>query len=127
MPKKILIAEDDVFLNKILSHSIKDHGFDVETASDGVEALDKLKKDHFDLILLDLMMPKKDGFSVLTELRAAKNKIQAVVLSNLSQKSDIDEAMSLGVKKYFVKVDTSISEVVNFIAKTLTHQPASAA
>jgi CheY-like chemotaxis protein len=119
--KKVLVVDDDVFLSKILSSSIVSKGFQVENAYSGQEALDKIKKGHFDLILLDLMLPDKNGFEVLEKMKARKDKTPVVVLSNLAQKKDIDEAMAFGPKRYFVKIDTSIDEISEFADQLLNH------
>jgi DNA-binding response OmpR family regulator len=116
-PKRILIAEDDPFLSKVMMSTLKDEGFDVELAHDGVEALAKIAKNGYSLVLLDLIMPNKNGFDVLKELRAKKKKIPVLVFSNLSQDEDKKEAFSLGAKGYFVKSDMSIDEVAATVKK----------
>lgn len=109
---KILIAEDDPFLSKVMNSTLKDEGFDVDLAHDGGEALEKIAKNKYALILLDLIMPVKNGFEVLGELKTKKSKIPVLVFSNLSQDQDKKEVMSLGAKEYYVKSDISIDEVV---------------
>ena len=106
---------------KALSLKLSHEGFETEIAHDGQEALDmvKKKKKSYQLILLDLMMPKMDGFTFLAELKKEKIKIPTIVSSNLSQPEDIDRAKSLGAKDFFVKSDTPLSEVVSKVQKLI--------
>ena len=119
--KNILIVEDDPdnreLLEEIISYCEPDCIY--TSVDDGEEALKLLKKDKFDIILLDLMLPKKDGFSVLADLKTIGCKTPVVVSSNLSQGEDMEKAKSLGAKGYFVKSNTSISNVVEQVKKIL--------
>jgi len=117
MAKKILIAEDDPFLVKVMGTILEDENFIVDTARDGEEALAKITSDGYKLVLLDLVMPKKTGFEVLKEMQTKKIKAPILVFSNLSQDADKKEAMELGAKDYFVKSDMSIDEVVAAVKK----------
>ena len=115
MPKKVLIAEDDVHISKVYEIKLAKEGFTTSLASDGEEAVLKINAERPDLILLDLMLPKKDGFGVLEDIK--KNPelahIPVIVLSNLGQQTDQDRAMLLGANEYLVKVDYPIQEVIN--------------
>jgi len=115
--KKILIAEDDKFLANALRVKLCKSGFDVKNATDGEEALKMIKVFSPDLILLDLVMPVKDGFAVLEELRADENlnKIPVIIASNLGQSEDIDRGMALGAKGYVIKSDLSLDDLVKKI------------
>lgn len=115
--QKILLVEDDPFLYKVLSQRLSDEGFDVTVASDGQTAIDEVASFKPALVLLDLILPKKSGFEVLTEIRknAASAKTPVVVLSNLGQQEDIDQIEKLGVLEYLVKADYSLSEMVKKI------------
>ena len=117
--KKILIAEDEKPMANALKAKLESSGFEVEIASDGEMALSILAKGKIDLMLLDLIMPKKDGFSVLTELKKTGNKTPVVISSNLSQESDVKKTKELGAVDFFVKSDTPIVEVVEKIKKIL--------
>lgn len=119
-PTKILIAEDDPFLMKVLGTILKDEGFEVELAKDGAEALKKIQDDGYSLVLLDLIMPKKTGFEVLEEAKKEGVKTPILVFSNLSQDEDKEEALSLGAREYFVKSDMSIDDVAAAVKKYLT-------
>ncbi len=115
--KKVLMIEDDVHIAKIFEIQLKKAGFAVTVAHDGEEASKIIAIDPPDLFILDLMIPKKDGFSVLEEIK--KNPIFAktpvLVVSNLGQKSDEARALELGAAEYFVKIDNSIEEIINKI------------
>lgn len=117
---KILIAEDDPFLNKVMRSTLKDEGFLIETAQNGEEAIHKIKEGAYDVILLDLIMPIKTGFEVLEEVKAKKSKTPILVFSNLSQPADRQEALALGAKEYFVKSDMSIDEVAAAVKKYIS-------
>lgn len=119
--KTILVVEDDKFLVNIYRIKFAEKNFDVIVAMDGVEALEQLQKKIPDIILLDLLMPKKDGFEVLAELK--KNPqwkdIPVVVATNLGQSEDIKRALAMGANNYFVKSNVRIDEVVDTVMKTI--------
>lgn len=119
MSAKILIAEDDPFLSKVMNSTLRHEGFEVDLAHDGAEALEKITKNRYSLVLLDLIMPAMNGFDVLKALKAAKNKTPVLVFSNLSQDQDKKEVISLGAKAYFVKSDISIDDVAAEVKKFL--------
>ena len=111
---KILIIEDDRFLIKIYQTKLKKAGFEIELALNGEEGLEKVKTFKPNLILLDLILPKMNGFEVLEKIKtdeAIKN-IPVIILSNLGQKSDVKQGMELGAVDHLVKSDHSIDEVV---------------
>ncbi len=112
-PKRILIVDDEKPLCRALELKFTNAGFEVVTAADGVEALDILNKQSFNIVLLDLVMPKKNGFEVLEELKAKGKKLPIIVLSNLSQDEDIKRARELGAIDYLVKPETSIFDLVS--------------
>jgi len=111
---KVLIVEDDKFLQKILVLKFSSDGFDVRAASDGEEAVALIRAERPDLVILDLIMPKLNGFEVLTNIRtdAATRKLPVIVLSNLGQDEDKKRAAEMGVADFLVKSDISIQEVV---------------
>lgn len=104
---------------KALELKLNSSGFEAKAVFDGDEALEELAKTKYDLMLLDLMMPKKDGFGVLEEMKAKGIKIPVIVSTNLSQEGDIAKVKELGAKDYFVKSDTPITEVVKHVKKIL--------
>lgn len=118
---KILLVEDDSFLLSMYASKLKLEGFEVLSAFDGDKALRLVRQDKPDLVLLDLMIPKKNGFEVLAELKKdpATAGIPVVVLSNMGQKPDIEKAFELGAADYLIKAHFIPSEVINKIKKTL--------
>ena len=119
--KSILVVEDDTFLARALASKLKKEGFDVAVLRDGEKVLETVKTDTPDMLLLDLMMPRKDGFAVLKELRAdaTLKKLPVIVLSNLSQEPDTDTTKGLGVLEHLVKADTPLSSIVKRIKQHL--------
>jgi len=114
--KKILIAEDEKPIAKALELKLNHSGFAAQVVFNGQEALDKLKQESdFDLILIDLVMPVLDGFGLLEALREKNNQIPIIVLSNLSQEEDFKRAKELGAKDFFIKSNTPLSEVVDYV------------
>jgi len=113
--KKILVIEDDEHISRIYDIKFSKEGYDVVFATNGDEGIEKINTVKPDLIILDLMIPKKYGFAVLEEIK--KNPqlahIPILVLSNLGQKSDQERALALGAKGYMVKVEYSMQEVVD--------------
>lgn len=118
---KVLIIEDDKVISTVYESELHQENIEVDVAQNGEEGLEKARKSKPDLILLDMILPRKNGFEVLEELKKDKmlNKIPVVVSSALSQKVDIDEAMKLGAYKYLSKENFSqkqiIREVVNIL------------
>lgn len=109
---KVLIAEDDKSMANALKTKLTRAGYEVTLACDGNQALKSLGKDKFGLLLLDIMMPKCDGFEVLEHMKKAGDKTRVFILSNLSQPEDESRARSLGAKEYFVKSNISLAEVI---------------
>lgn len=118
-PKSILIAEDEKSLAHALTLKLQHEGFEVTAATNGQECLDLIESKHFDIVLLDLMMPTMDGFQVLATLQKKPQMPTVFVLSNLSQHEDEERVLSLGAKKFFVKSDTSLTTIVEEIRKEL--------
>lgn len=111
------MMEEDRFLRKIYKNKLTLAGFDFIEATNGEEGLNKVHFEKPDLILLDLILPRKSGFDVVIELKrdeATKN-IPVIILSNLSQTSDVERVISLGVQAYLVKSEISLSDVVEKI------------
>jgi DNA-binding response OmpR family regulator len=125
---QILIIEDDRFLSSILKGRLEKEGFTVLQAFDGEEGLTVLRQNRPDLILLDLIMPKKSGFEVLQAIAADPelNTIPVMIASNLGQDSDIQKAKELGAIDYYVKVRTSIDELAQIVKNIVARQPGAA-
>ena len=118
MAKKILLIEDDVFVSDIYSRELKKAGYEVMVAGDGLEGIEQTKSDQFDLILLDIMMPKKTGIDVLKEIRTptAKAKDTPVyLLTNLGQGSIIKQAIEIGAQGYLLKARVLPSQVLQAV------------
>lgn len=118
---KVLIAEDDKFLATAYKAKLTKAGFEIRVTSDGQEALQALKEFIPDVIILDLVMPVKDGFAVLEELKKDDKLklIPVIVASNLGQKEDTEKALSLGAIDFIVKSDLSMDELVNKIKQII--------
>lgn len=116
--KKILIVEDEKPLAHALELKLKSEGFTTVVASNGQEALDALKLEAYDVMLLDLMMPTLDGFQVLQQIQGLSQKPVVFVLSNLSQHEDEERVLALGAKKFFIKSDTPLSTIVEEVKNT---------
>jgi len=119
--KKILIIEDDLFVRELYENIFRKKGYDVVSAADGEEGLNKALTEKADLILLDIMLPVKSGMEVLKTLRKSSTsarKTPVFLLTNLGQESIIKEAFNLGVDGYLLKVKLLpyqiVSEVENF-------------
>ncbi|TSC82098.1 MAG: hypothetical protein G01um101420_628 [Parcubacteria group bacterium Gr01-1014_20] len=117
MGKKILVIEDDRFLSSLMKARLEKEGFTAIQAFDGEEALNLLKQDKPDLIVMDLIMPKVSGFELLESISLDPqiSRIPVMILSNLGQDSDIDKVKRLGAVEYFVKVKTSIDDLVTHV------------
>jgi len=102
---KILLIEDDLFFQKFYSNKLKESGVEVEIAGDGEEGLIKMKSFNPNLVLLDLIMPKLDGFGVLTARLQDENlkKIPVIVFSTLGQEKDVNRAKEMGANGYINK------------------------
>jgi len=111
---KVLIVEDDPTLAEMYGTKFTAEGFDVLHAGDGVEGLEMAKTKKPDAILLDVMMPKMDGFATLKELKADKilKKIPVIMLTNLGQEEDVKKGKDLGAEDYFVKANQTPAEIV---------------
>ena len=119
MAKNILIIEDEKTLARALELKLTRSGFEVKTVFNGEDGLASLEKEEFSLILLDLIMPKMDGFTVLAILKEMKIKSPVVVLSNLSQKEDEKYAKDFGAKDFFIKSNTPIETIVARVEELL--------
>src|SRR6266550_1471882 len=102
---KILLVEDDKFFREFYSSKLREKNLEVITASDGEEGLAKLQTFTPDLVLLDIIMPKKDGYDVLSEMGKMQliQKIPVLVFSTLGQEKDVERARQLGAKGYVNK------------------------
>jgi len=121
MDKKILFVEDEPNLQKAISEILVQEGYKVFGAADGEEGLKVAQKEKPDLILLDLILPKKDGFEVLKELKADEKmkSIPVIVLTNLEGVGDVEKALTLGATTYLVKANYELEDVLKTIKSQL--------
>jgi len=119
--KKVLIIEDDSTLRNVLVEFIQAEGATVFAASDGEEGVKLASENNPDLILLDIILPKKDGYEVIAEVKGnEKTKdIPIILLTNLGGLSDIEKALELGATTYLVKGDYQVKEIVEKIKDVL--------
>lgn len=110
----VLIVEDEKMLAEMYATKFTMEGFEAATANDGAAGLEKAKSIHPDIILLDVIMPKLDGFAVLKELRddGTLKKTPVILLTNLGQDEDVKKGKELGATDYFVKANHTPAEVV---------------
>ena len=118
---KILIIEDDNFLQGLEASKLKKEGYEIITASTGEEAMKKITEPSIDLIMLDLVLPKFDGFEILQKIREteATKKTPVIVFSNLSEDKDIKKAETLGATDFMIKSNFTLDELIEHINKIL--------
>ncbi len=119
--RRVLLAEDDRFLRRAAEVRLRRHGLEVLTAADGEEALRVARAEPLDLVLLDVVMPKLQGFDVLKALKQddATAHIPVIVLSNLGQERDVAQAMALGALAFLVKAHLSLQDLVDRVDAAL--------
>ncbi len=117
--KTILFIEDEPTLQKTAGRFLEEEGYEIRSALDGEAGLALAKKIKPDLILLDLILPKKDGFEVLEELKtdSSTKEIPVIVLTNLEGSHDVERALSLGATTYLVKANYKLNEISKKIKK----------
>jgi CheY-like chemotaxis protein len=119
--KKILFIEDESALQKTFRDILEKEGYQMISALDGESGLRLAKSEKPDLILLDLILPRKDGFEVLKELKEdeATKEIPVIVLTNLEDIESIEKAIGLGATTYLVKAQYTLEEVIQKVKKAL--------
>ncbi len=121
--KKVLIVEDETSLREIYAEIIADAGYEVLQAGDGDKAWEIINSGEWDLLLLDIMLPKLDGMEVLRNKDKnsfCKNK-PVIMLSNLDNENIVKECLSLGAAGYLVKSSVTPQDILNVVNKHLTH------
>ncbi|MBD3282493.1 MAG: response regulator [Candidatus Portnoybacteria bacterium] len=121
MSKKILFVEDEPSLQKAMKEVLVQEGFDILTADNGEEGIVQAKENKPDLILLDLILPKKDGFTVLEELKKGEDTkdIPVIVLTNLEGTGDVEKALSLGATTYLVKANYELDDILKTVKEQI--------
>ena len=99
----ILVAEDDNNILKLMEIRLKHAGYDVFTAKDGEDALKKFEENHIDLIIADVMMPKKDGLTLISEIRASGSSVPAIMVTARGALEDKAQGFLVGIDDYMVK------------------------
>jgi len=122
--KTILLVEDDVFVSDIYQTKISSEGYEVILAENGLEAIKKLEKSIPDLILLDIIMPYMDGMETLRKIKSEEKwiKIPIILLTNLSDKEKIEEALGVGADDFLIKSHFTPSEVISKVNMLLKKQ-----
>lgn len=118
----ILLVEDDIFLANIYKTKFAMEGFEVVHAENGDLAIVEANRKKPDIILLDILLPKKDGFAVLTELKKENSEVKdipVILLTNLGQKDDVEKGLEMGAEDYLIKAHFKPSEVVEKVRKIL--------
>ena len=115
---RVLAVDDDPVIQRLLQVNLEMEGYEVETASDGVEALEKVRSFAPDLVLLDVMMPRKDGWQVCAEMRddPALGAIPVIFLSARAQDADMQKGTDLGASYYVTKPFDPI-ELLDLVAE----------
>lgn len=121
MKPKIVIVEDDVFLAEMYATKFEFEGFEMHVANNGDEGIKLIQKVRPDVILLDILLPKKNGFEVLEELKANDElkDLPVILLTNLGQKEDVDKGIELGAVDYLIKAHFVPSEVVQKVKNVI--------
>ena len=121
--KKILIVEDDQFLREFYQELLTENDYLIDVSSDGEDCLRRVAEKDYDLILLDVMMPRKDGIAVLTELKNKNffkdKRTQVVMLTNLGQDQMIKQCFELGAQGYLIKSALNPEQVLDEVKKLL--------
>lgn len=119
--KHLVLVEDDEFLVSMYRTKLEQSGYQVSVAMDGSAGLKMIRKEMPDLVLLDILLPEKDGFEVLEELRSDKKttKLPIILLTNLGQKEDVERGLKLGADGYLIKAHFTPSEVIAKIEEAL--------
>jgi DNA-binding response OmpR family regulator len=116
---KILVVDDSPALLELYDFTLSSEGYKVETAKDGVEGLKKMSEFKPDLILLDILMPNKDGFDTLKEIRADDKKTPILLLTNVDEQSKVEKGLKMGATDYIVKFQQTPNQVVEEIRQVL--------
>lgn len=121
---KVLIAEDEEVLRRMYLTKFKAEGFEAYGANNGEEAIKMAQEIKPDIILLDIIMPLADGFTVLKDVKkeASLKNTPVLMLTNLAQESDVEEGKKLGAVGYLVKTDFTPTQVVEKVRETLKNK-----
>ena len=121
--KKLLVVEDEAFLRDLYIEILSDEGFEIDSAADGQEGLAKIQQGGYDLVLLDIVLPKMDGIEVLKALKknpSEKPNGPIVMLTNLGQEAVISEGVALGVRGHIIKSDYTPDQLIHEVKELLS-------
>ena len=121
MKKRILLIEDEEVMSNLLNRKLTKEGYEILVAWDGEEGIRKAREERPDLILLDIVMPRMDGFDVMEDLSKDKElkKIPIIIISNSGQPVDLEKAKNLGAKDWLVKTEFDPQEVLDKVIKQI--------
>lgn len=121
MAKKILLIEDEEIMIDLLQRKLSGVGYDVLVAKDGEEGLKLMRESRPDLVLLDIVLPKKDGFEVMEEKKKDKDlkKIPVIIVSNSGQPVELNRAKESGAKDWLIKTEFDPQEVLEKVKKQI--------
>ncbi len=120
--RKVLVVEDEEYLRDVYCDILRDSGFEVDSAPDGEAALAALKRGGYDIVLLDIMLPKMDGIEVLRTTKQIPSDAPngpIIILSNLEQQTIISQGVALGARAYIIKSNINPEDIVTEINKIL--------
>lgn len=117
--KKMLLVEDDPLLIDIYTTKFKERGFDIVVVDQGKNVLEAIREEKPDIVMLDIVLPHQDGWSILSKIKEDKDlkSTKVVVLSNLGQKEEVEKGLKLGAAQYLIKAHYTPSQVVQEIEK----------
>jgi DNA-binding response OmpR family regulator len=119
LKKKILIIEDEPTHLNIMRTKLEKNGYEVLVATNGADGLKGIKENKPDLVLLDIILPQMDGFTVLEKMKEENIKTPVVIISNSGQPVEVDRALKLGAKDYLVKAQFSPVDVIKKVEENL--------
>lgn len=119
--KKILLVEDDAVLLKAVSEALGQDGFEVLTAIDGETGIKSIEESNPDLVILDIILPKKNGYEIMEylKLKPELSSIPVVILTNLEGAQDVERMLALGARAFLVKANYTIEEIVEAVKRIL--------
>ncbi len=114
MSKKILILEDEIIISDLLAKKLSFEGYSVKTAQNGKQGMDLMTQETPDLVLTDVIMPEKNGFTVIEEMKQNEmlKNVPIIIISNSGQPVEIDRAKELGVSDWIIKTEFDVQEII---------------